>query len=113
MPTAITLYATIEGTIMADQFPAGQSIALTAVVDNAEGVAVPDTLTWTSTAGTVTADDASTLTATLVNAPVGSVTVTATDPNGLSGSVTFDVTDNAPSSITVTAAAATAPAPTA
>lgn len=88
------------------QFPAGTTIDLTAMVDNAEGVAVPDSLTWSASAGTVTPSDATTLTATLVNAPIGTVTVTATDANGLSGSLAVDVVDNVPASISISAAAA-------
>jgi hypothetical protein len=111
----ITITATLEGRpIVADQqIPAGQTIALTAVVDNAEGQPVPDTLSWTATAGTVTAnpDDPSTLTATLANAPVGTVTVTVTDPTGVTGTLELDIVDSTPASITLSAAAV-APAAT-
>jgi hypothetical protein len=114
-PSSIKITATIGGTpLMADQqIPAGQTIALTAVVDNAEGQPVPDTLSWTATAGTVTAnpDDPSTLTATLANAPVGTVTVTATDAAGVTGSLELDIVDATPASITLSAAAVAPAAP--
>lgn len=85
------------------QFPAGQQRTVTAVVDNAENQPVPDTLSWTATSGTLTVA-ADTLTATLDNAAIGTVTVTATDPHGITGSVVFDVVDSTPASVTVTVA---------
>lgn len=85
------------------QFPAGQQRTLTAAVTNAEQQPVPDTLSWSTTSGTLT-PAADTLTATLDNAAVGTVTVVATDPHGISGEVVFDIVDATPASVTVTVA---------
>jgi hypothetical protein len=84
------------------QFPVGQR-TLTATVTNAEGASVPDTLSWSASSGTLT-PSADTLTATLDNAAVGTVTVTVTDPAGLTASVTFDVVDATPAAISLTVA---------
>lgn len=112
-PARITIQAFThrKGHAMAEQFPDNEPILLAAVVDNAEGVPVADTLTWTATSGTVTVDatDPSTLTATLTGAAVGEVTATATDPTGLTGTVTFTIVDSTPATITVTASVATPP----
>lgn len=84
------------------QFPIGQR-TITAVVDNAEGAPVADTLSWTASSGTLTVA-ADTLSATLDNAAVGTVTVSVTDSAGLTASVEFDVVDAAPASIALTVA---------
>lgn len=83
-------------------FPQGSPVTITAVVENAEGVVVPDVLTWTTTAGTLTTD-ATGLVSTVVDAPIGDVTVTASDSIGVTGSVVFTVVDATPASITLTA----------
>jgi hypothetical protein len=85
------------------QFPAGQQRTITAAVDNAEGVPVPDTLSWSASSGTLTVA-ADTLSATLDNAAIGTVTVTASDAAGVTGSVEFEIVDGTPASITLTAA---------
>jgi len=73
------------------QFPAGQKRTITATVTK-DGQPFADTLSWSATSGTLTpATD--TLSATLDNAAVGTVTVTATDPAGASADVSFDVVD--------------------
>lgn len=84
------------------QFPVGQR-TITAAVTNSGGVAVPDTLSWTATVGTVT-PAADTLSATLDNAPVGDVTVTVTDATGITASVEFEVVDETPANISLTVA---------
>lgn len=75
------------------QFPAGQPRTITATVTT-DGAPFADTLSWSATSGTVTAAP-DTLSATLDNAAVGTVTVTATDPAGASADVSFDVVDQA------------------
>lgn len=84
------------------QFPVGQR-TLTASVTNAEGQNVPDTLTWSTSSGTLT-PSADTLSATLDNAAVGTVTIVADNGHGLSASVTFDVVDSTPANIALTVA---------
>lgn len=81
------------------QFPVGQR-TITAAVTNSGGVAVPDILSWTASAGTVT-PAADTLSATLDNAPVGDVTVTVTDAAGITASAEFEVVDETPANITL------------
>lgn len=84
------------------QFPVGQR-TITATVTNAEGVTIPDTLSWSASSGTLTvAGD--TLSAILDNAAIGTVTVTATDAAGVSGSVEFDVVDATPAAIALSVA---------
>ena len=83
---------------MSTQLPAGKPIHLTAKVTNAEGAAVPDSLTWSATAGTLTVDDETTLTATVQNAPVGTATVNVSDGT-LTASLDIDVTDSTPAAI--------------
>ncbi|WP_194923207.1 hypothetical protein [Catenulispora pinisilvae] len=101
----ITISATITGrTVLSTQFPEGHPILINADVQNKDGVPVPDTLTYTATSGTLTADE-TTLKATLTGAAQGQVTVSATDPTGLSGSLTFEVVDPTPASITLSAVA--------
>ena len=78
------------------QVPAGvASGTFSDTSTNAEGVIVPDSYIWTSTAdpsiATVNADG----TATFAGA-AGTFTVTATDPLGLSGSDTVQVGDLTP-----------------
>jgi hypothetical protein len=82
------------------QFAPGQR-TITATVTNAEGASVPDTLTWTATSGTIT-PSADTLSATLDNAAVGTVTVT--DTTGLTASVEFEIVDSTPAAISLTVA---------
>jgi hypothetical protein len=104
-PRTITISATITGrTTVTTQFPEGHPILINADVQNRNGVTVPDTLTYTTTSGTLTADE-TTLKATLTGAAQGQVTVTATDPGGVTGSVTIEVVDPTPASITLSAAA--------
>lgn len=82
-------------------FAPGATITFTAVSDNAEGMAVADTYTWTSDAGTIVpGPDSSTIT--ISDAPLGDVTATATDPLGLTASATATVADDTPASVTVT-----------
>lgn len=83
------------------QFPVGPR-TITATVTNAAGLNVPDSLSWTATAGTIN-PAADTLSATLVNAPVGPVTVNATDGT-LTASVDFDVVDETPAALSLTVA---------
>ena len=84
------------------QFPVGQR-TITAKVTNTGGVAVPDSLSWTASSGTLT-PSADTLSATLDNAAVGSVTVTVTDPGGLTAAADFDVVDETPAAISLSVA---------
>ena len=101
----ITISATITGrTAMSTQFPEGRPILINADVQNRNGVAVPDTLTYATTSGTLTADE-TTLKATLTGAAQGQVTVTATDPVGVSGSLTIEVVDPTPATISLSATA--------
>jgi len=88
---------------MSTQLPAGTPIHVKAAVTNAEGTPVPDQLTWSSTSGTLTVDDETTLTATVVNAPVGTFTVSVTDQHGLTASLDIEVFDSAPAAISLTA----------
>lgn len=78
---------TIPKTVTAGQFADTST--------NAEGVAVPDTYTFTSTidpsVGVVNADGSATFTGTL-----GTFDVTATDPAGLAGTETFEIVDLIP-----------------
>lgn len=105
-PRTITISATITGrTTVTTQFPEGHPILINADVQNKDGVAVPDTLTYTTTSGTLTADE-TTLKATLTGAAQGQVTISATDPTGLSGSLTIEVVDPTPATIILSAAAA-------
>ena len=102
-PRTITISATITGrTTVTAQFPEGHPILINADVQNKDGVTVPDTLTYTATSGTLTADE-TTLKATLTGAVQGQVTVTATDPGGVSGSLTIEVVDPTPANITLSA----------
>ena len=107
-PARITLTAHHEGDpAMADQFPAGNDIIITADVENAEHVPVPDSLVWTTSGGTVT-PSSDTLTATLSGAPLGDVTVSVVDFLGITADVTVTVVDNTPATISLSAALATA-----
>jgi hypothetical protein len=67
---------------------------------NAEGLAAPDTYTFTSTidpsVGTINADGTATFTST-----PGTFDVTATDPAGLSGTDTFERADLVPAAVGV------------
>lgn len=103
-PGTITISATITGrTTMSNQFPEGHPILINANVQNKDGVTVPDTLTYTTTSGTLTADE-TTLKATLTGAAQGQATITATDPAGVTGSLTIEVVDPTPATITLSAA---------
>jgi len=84
------------------QFPVGQR-AITAVAKNAEGSPVPDTLTWSTTSGTLTPSQ-DTLSATLDNAAVGAVTVIVDDASGNHASVDFEIVDSTPTSLELTVA---------
>lgn len=104
-------------------YTAGTTVDLTASVQDDRGNYVSDTVSWTSDQGTVTpgpdGTDASgnvCMTATLVNAPVGTANVVATTSNGVAFTDAIEFTDpNAgiPASITVTDTAAPAATPAA
>lgn len=83
------------------QFPVGQQRTITAAVTNGGGIAVPDTLSWSATSGTLT-PAADTLSATLDNAAVGPVTVSVTDPSGLTAAADFELVDETPAAIALT-----------
>lgn len=108
-PVRITLTAHHEGDpAMADtQFPAGKDIVITADVENAEHVPVPDSLSWTAGAGVLTPSP-DTLTATLSGAPIGDVTISVVDPLGITADLTVTVVDDTPATISLSAALATA-----
>jgi hypothetical protein len=90
---------------MANQtFPLGKTITLTATVENAETVVIPDNVTWTADQGTISPDATNPEVATLVNAPIGTVNVTATTSNGIVATDALDIVDNVPASITIAAA---------
>lgn len=105
-------------------YTAGTTVDLTAVVTaevDGQTVQISDTLTWTSDQGTVTAGPDSTdangnvvMTATLINAPVGTANVTATTSNEIPATdpVVFTEAAPVPSAISVTDSAAPATAPT-
>lgn len=82
------------------QFPVGQR-TITAAVTNAGGVSVPDSLSWTASSGTLT-PAADTLSATLDNAAVGTVTVSVSDATGITAATVFDVVDDTPAAINLT-----------
>ena len=110
-PATVTIRLTTqEGNTLMSDFTLGQPVYATAAVSNAEGVALTgDTGTWTSTAGTITADATNPEQATLVNAPVGDFTVTYTTANGVVATATGTVVDSVPASASVSLSA-TAPA---
>lgn len=83
-------------------YPAGAPVYLTANVTNAEGVSLADQVAWTASAGTVTADPANPLWATLANAPLGDATVTAVASNGIEATDTVTIVDNTPAAISLT-----------
>lgn len=101
-PTHVTVTATDQEGNTMSTFAPGQTITFTAASANAEGVAVTDTYTWATTAGTIVDGTDSTI-VTISDAPLGDLTVTATDPAGLAGSVTVTVADDTPTTVTVTA----------
>lgn len=80
----------------------GAPVYFTANVTNAEQTPITDAVTWTSDAGTITADPSNPLQATLVNAPLGDATVTATTSNGISATDTVTIVDNTPAAIGLT-----------
>lgn len=104
-PASITLTATPQGDTMGTYAP-GATIALTADVKNAEQQDITDAVVWSTSAGTIAADPANPLKATLTGAPLGDTTVTATTSNGISATDTVTVADQTPASITVTDSAA-------
>jgi hypothetical protein len=87
-----------EGAVMADRYAAGTPINVSVVPLNAEGQQVPDTVEWSVSSGTVTADE-TTLGATIDGADVGTLTVTATDPNGVTVTGSVEVYDSTPASL--------------
>lgn len=102
-PASITLTASdIPGGPPMSSYPAGATVYLTAAVTNAESVPVPDAVTWSASAGTITADSTNPEWANLVNAPLGDVTVTATTSNGIQATDTVTIVDSTPAAITVT-----------
>lgn len=102
-PAHITLTASASpgGTPMSS-YALGAPVYLTAAVTNAEQTPITDTVSWSASAGTVTADPSNPLWATLVNAPLGDVTVTATTSNGIAAQDTVTIVDNTPAAITLT-----------
>jgi len=101
LPAHVTV--TPEESSVPNTYPLGSSPKFTAAVANAEGAPLPGTpVSWTATAGTISADPANPGVATLANAPLGDVTVTATTENGIAGSDTVTLVDNTPASVTVT-----------
>jgi hypothetical protein len=105
VPAHVTV--TPEENSVSNTYPLGSSPKFTAAVANAENLALPGTpVSWTATAGTISADPNNPGVATLANAPLGDVTVTATTENGVSGSDTVTIIDNTPASVTVTDSAA-------
>lgn len=101
----VTLH-TEENSSMSDTtFKPGQIIYAQAVVDNAEGTALTDSGTWSTTAGTIAPLDGSPGWASIVGAPDGDMTVTYTASNGVSGEADGTVSDDVPASVTVTLSA--------
>lgn len=100
--TPAHVHVTVKGNPMS--FAPGATITFTAASANNTGLTVPDTYTWTTTAGTIV-PGADTTVITISDAPLGDVTATATDPLGLAGSGTAtvaEVVDETPASVTVT-----------
>ncbi len=83
-------------------YPTGAPVYLTAKVTNAEDVALADPVSWSASAGTLTADPSNPLWATLTDAPLGEVTVTVVASNGIEATDTVTVVDNTPAAITLT-----------
>lgn len=106
-PAHVTLTASTspEGPPMSS-YPVGVPVYLTAAVANAEQVPITDEVTWSASAGTVAADPANPLWATLVNAPIGDATITATTSNGIEATDTVTIVDNTPAAISLTDSAA-------
>jgi hypothetical protein len=99
-PAHITLTASTspEGPPVSS-YPVGVPVYFAAVVENAEQVQITDEVTWSASAGTVTADSLNPLWATLANAPAGDVTVTVTTSNGIQATDTVTIVDNTPASV--------------
>jgi len=99
-PAHITLTASThpEGPPMSS-YPLGVPVYFAAVVENAEQVQITDEVTWSASAGTVTADSLNPLWATLANAPTGDVTVAVTTSNGIEATDTVTIVDNTPASV--------------
>ena len=89
---------------MTDTYTPGQTIYLTATVDNAEDVALTGVAgTWTADQGTVSANPDNPQEAQLVSVPVGVVNATFTTSNGgIVGTYQATVADDTPASVTVT-----------
>lgn|GEM_PF-5616725 len=106
-PTHITLTASTypEGPPMSS-YPLSVPVYFAAVVENAEQVQITDEVTWSASAGTVTADPSNPLWATLENAPAGDVTVTVTTSNGIAAEDTVTIVDNTPASVALSDSAA-------
>lgn len=97
----VTLYS--EGSMMSETtFEPGQTIYASAEVDNKGGTSLPDSGTWSTSAGTVSPDPSNPLRATVVGAPDGEVVVTYTASNGVVGQVSGTVSDDTPATVTVT-----------
>lgn len=101
-PATVTVTLHQEGSTMSETtFAPGQTVYASAVVDNAEGVALTDNGSWSTTGGTITADPANPEQATVVGLPLGDFTVTYTASNGVSNSVSGTVSDSTPASVAV------------
>jgi uncharacterized cupin superfamily protein len=110
-PAAVTIrLTTSEGNTLMSDFTLGQPVYASAAVTNAEGTAITgDAGTWSTTAGTISANPNNAEEATLYNAPVGDFTVTYTTANGVVATATGTVVDSTPASASVSLSA-TAPA---
>lgn len=110
-PASARFAAYPKGSIMAGTvFASGSTISLVGTVDNAQGIAIPNAVTWTADQGTITADPTNPELATLVNVPDGTVNVTMTTTNDAAGvpivvTHAFTVTDIVPATADFTASA--------
>jgi hypothetical protein len=80
----------------------GQTVFLTAVVDNAEGDPVTDAGTWTSDNGTITPDTTNPQLAELTGTTLGVANVVYTTANGITGTDPITISDTTPTSVAVT-----------
>ena len=115
-PATVTVHLfTSEGNLFMSEttFAPGATVYATAVVDNAEGVALTDAGTWTTTAGTISPDPSNPEAATVVGLPLGDFTVTYTASNGVSNSVSGTVTDSTPATVSVSLSSTAPAAPSA
>lgn len=101
----VTLHSKETSSMSETTFEPGQTFYAQAVVDNKEGVALTDTGTWTTTAGTVAPVDGQPGWASIVGAPDGDFTVTYTASNGVAGQAEGTVSDDVPATVTVTLSA--------